>query len=632
MLELSDPRADLIHFWDDDDLYLPWHVEDCLKHIGNHAAWRPASGWTSYRNTEFSPHTRSSARVEGSWVFRAKYLKDAPIDTHPDYSDHPVYLQTAEAGLDTSEGEARPSYIYRWDTGTAHLSAWTNNATDEAQAANIANWRSESADLRDDGVLVPADLTLRWRQYLEGIRYQVSSQDWHHEFSRLKQALAGYSRRELDGRRNGSRRIQRRLRVSFRPSPVARLRPLVEAIATDIVRVTTAQPSSSAPTASLEPTTAYLFLRALLTAIGPGKQDFGSRACEIAWRLDVGDATVWQPLADEANYHGVTLLSAPIVAALSKSEPAAVPAEARRRFLALASRHRQAAAVRESCIDRLLEAFAAAEIPVILLKGAALAHLIYPAPELRPTVDIDILIDPANTDQAIKVALDLGYVFEARYKSNFSARMHHLPEAALIQSGFRISLEIHTDAMSPDHPYSLTFSSLSAKPQSVRRGTGPEGLALGHTDMLRHLARHAFEPARQIRLIHLYDLWRYQAIFRDEIDWQDLQARFGYVIVVLRLVSCVFPDDHPEKVPWKIGPCPAGAGFGIMPLSEIAASHFGPFGKLSALFNPPAWWLHGFYGVPLEQSLWLCRTVRHPATVLLWLLRRWAVFIGLRSD
>jgi hypothetical protein len=403
-------------------------------------------------------------------------------------------------------------------------------------------------------------------------------------------------------------------------------------MAADIARVTTSAPSRSERRPSLEPTRTYLFLRALLTAIGPDKEGVGSRACEIARRLDVGDAAIWQPLAEEANYHGVAVLSAPIVTALSKSAPAAVPAEARRAFLALASRHRQAAAVRESCVDRLLEAFAAAETPVILLKGAALAHLIYPAPELRPMVDIDILIDPANIDQAIKIARDLGYVFETRYKSNFSARMHHLPEAALIQSGFRISLEIHTDAMSPDHPYSLTFASLSAKPQPVRRGGGPEGLALGHTDMLRHLARHAFEPARQIRLIQLYDLWRYQAVFRDEIDWQDLKSRFGYVIVVLRLVSCVFADGHPEIVPRKIGPCPAGAGFGIMPLSEIAASNLGPLGKLSALFNPPAWWLHGFYGVPLEQSLWLCRTVRHPATVLRWLLRRWAAFVGLRSD
>jgi hypothetical protein len=632
MLELSDPLADLIHFWDDDDLYLPWHLEDCLKHIGDNVAWRPASGWTSGRNTEFSPHTRSTSRVEGSWVFRAEYLKGAAIDTHPSYSDHPVYLQAAEAGLDTSAGGTRPSYIYRWNTGTTHLST----ATDD-QAANVADWRSGSTDVREDGVLVPADLTLRWRQYLEGIKYQVSSEDWHRERSHLQQAMADYSRRELEpehsagGRWTGYRRIQPQLRVNFRPSPLEQIKRLSGAIATDIARLT-ARLSRGGRDHSSKSSDAYLFLRAMLTAIGPGPQDIVSRTCEIAQCLEVPNANVWQHLADEANYHGVTLLSGPIIATLPASEPGAVPVDARRGFLALASRHRQAAAVRESCVDRLLEAFAAAEIPVILLKGSALAHLIYPNPEVRPMVDIDILIDPANAEPAMRVTRDLGYVFESRYESDFSARMHHLPEASIVQSGFRISLEIHTDAMSTDQPFSLTFSNLTAPPQPVRRGAGPDGQALGHTDMLRHLARHAFEPAGHIRLIHLFDLWRYQAIFRDAIDWQDIAARFGYVIVVLRLVCCVFPDNPPELVPWKIGPCPAGAGLGMIPLREIAASNLGPIGKLSALFSPPPWWLHGYYGVPLEQSLLLCRTVRHPATVLRWLLRRWAVFIGLLRD
>jgi hypothetical protein len=41
--------------------------------------------------------------------------------------------------------------------------------------------------------------------------------------------------------------------------------------------------------------------------------------------------------------------------------------------------------------ERLLPAFAAAQIPVLLLKGAALAHTLYPAPGLRPMVDLDLL-------------------------------------------------------------------------------------------------------------------------------------------------------------------------------------------------------------------------------------------------
>jgi hypothetical protein len=91
MLDLADPDANYIHFWDDDDLYLPWHLEDCLKHIGSHVAWRPSPCWMLMGDVTFSRHLNS--RFEGSWMFRADYLQRAPLHTHPTYTDHPVYLQ-----------------------------------------------------------------------------------------------------------------------------------------------------------------------------------------------------------------------------------------------------------------------------------------------------------------------------------------------------------------------------------------------------------------------------------------------------------------------------------------------------------------------------------------------------------
>ena len=68
MLELSDPSADLIHWWDDDDLYLPWHLKDCLDHVGTNVAWKPASSWVSLANVTYS---REANMFEGSWVFRS---------------------------------------------------------------------------------------------------------------------------------------------------------------------------------------------------------------------------------------------------------------------------------------------------------------------------------------------------------------------------------------------------------------------------------------------------------------------------------------------------------------------------------------------------------------------------------
>ena len=176
MHELADPAAELIHWWDDDDLYLPWHLDDCLAHIGDNFAWKPASSWTSLRNVEFSRHKN---RFEGSWVLRADYVKTAPLDTHADYTDHPVIRQTEDAGLlATTELGGGTSYIYRWDNGAAHVSGGFARGNEAMQEKNLEAWRQRNNDVRLDGSLEPADITLRWTQYLKGIKSQVTPDEW----------------------------------------------------------------------------------------------------------------------------------------------------------------------------------------------------------------------------------------------------------------------------------------------------------------------------------------------------------------------------------------------------------------------------------------------------------------------
>ena len=89
------------------------------------------------------------------------------------------------------------------------------------------------------------------------------------------------------------------------------------------------------------------------------------------------------------------------------------------------------------------------------------------------------------------------------------------------------------------------------------------------------------------------------------------------MVTALRLIDYVFvePGGHQPAAP-------AGVGAGMLPLAQIAASDMGLTGKLRALFDPPPWWLHGYYGVPPGRSLWIARTLRHPSTLARWFLRR----------
>jgi hypothetical protein len=176
MLEFADPAADLIHWWDDDDLYLPWHLQDCLDHIGANVAWKPTSSWMSLANVTYS---REANTFEGSWVFRAGHLRAAPLDTHPHYIEQPVFIQTVDAGkLATTELGGRASYIYRWATGTEHLSGYGGVVTEEMQRHNVELWRKRCNDVPADGKLVAADMTLRWQQYLDGTKGQATPVEW----------------------------------------------------------------------------------------------------------------------------------------------------------------------------------------------------------------------------------------------------------------------------------------------------------------------------------------------------------------------------------------------------------------------------------------------------------------------
>ncbi|MGY6629502.1 MAG: nucleotidyltransferase family protein [Wenzhouxiangella sp.] len=66
-----------------------------------------------------------------------------------------------------------------------------------------------------------------------------------------------------------------------------------------------------------------------------------------------------------------------------------------------------AAQIREEA--RVLTAFAGAGLPVLALKGCALAHSVYPAPDQRWRADLDILVSPDSVSQARDGLIQLGY-------------------------------------------------------------------------------------------------------------------------------------------------------------------------------------------------------------------------------
>ena len=74
-------------------------------------------------------------------------------------------------------------------------------------------------------------------------------------------------------------------------------------------------------------------------------------------------------------------------------------------------------------LNTILTAFNQAGVKVILLKGIALIHTIYPNTALRPMHDIDILIKKEDLIKANEVLNSLGYLYPRNYK-NFVENLH----------------------------------------------------------------------------------------------------------------------------------------------------------------------------------------------------------------
>jgi hypothetical protein len=319
---------------------------------------------------------------------------------------------------------------------------------------------------------------------------------------------------------------------------------------------------------------------------------------------------------------------APLVDNYLARHPSGVPAAVGQQLRALALRHAAWHRVRTVALSEMLDAFARQSIESLLLKGAALAWMIYPSPALRPMSDVDILVPRATARPAQETLRRLGYVTSAG-RRRFGSNAHHLPAASRTRDGLNVSVEIHLDALSRDAPSSIAFGNLTESPRTFQLN-GSAASTLGHIDTLRHLTHHLLEPSPDgyIRLIGAIDLLRYAATFFTTIDWTRLEARHPSVLNTLRCLHFVIPLPAVLSAftPPSSAPSPGRAGEAIRPFRELLSHGRRGWTALNELFDPPEWWMHAYYNVPPDQPLTHVRLLRHPWQVARWLRLRLSGF------
>lgn len=239
--------------------------------------------------------------------------------------------------------------------------------------------------------------------------------------------------------------------------------------------------------------------------------------------------------------------------------PLAIPMTIRQRL----ERHLIDATVRQLILSRelsaLIDAFDRHGIPVIPLKGPALAEMLYPRPGLRPSSDLDVLIDRHALVEVDGLLQGLGYrrvadehswAFDVAYD-----------RATLYEGADGVRVDLHWSLVS-DPRFSWNEAaarSLWQRATKIPVGTS-EVLSLCPEDLLVYLAVHLAVHHGLAGLLWYWDLARLLEGWSAKLDWDAIAARAtGWrvkraVYFALRGCDTLFGVSAPRRVMSRLRP------------------------------------------------------------------------------
>lgn len=200
-------------------------------------------------------------------------------------------------------------------------------------------------------------------------------------------------------------------------------------------------------------------------------------------------------------------------------------------------------------LQRILRALAAAEIPVVVLKGAALSRTLYPEVALRPMNDLDLLVHRQDLNAAVQRLRGIGYV---KMIDNY-VRLHTLLHGGV---GGETAVELHWELASYDrHGESQPTGWFW---QQAQASTGlPDGAAvLSPTGSLLYLAVHLAlqHGVQEAQLVWFYDIYLLVSTWGGEVDWAALRTaaeRFGWQTALGQALTEVkrrFGGEYPQEL------------------------------------------------------------------------------------
>jgi hypothetical protein len=263
----------------------------------------------------------------------------------------------------------------------------------------------------------------------------------------------------------------------------------------------------------------------------------------------------------------------------------------------------------------VLAAFQTAGIDALILKGAALAYLVYPEPGLRSMRDVDVLVSKSQARQAQALLAELG--FNAPPPGDDLPAKHLLVAQRRVE-GLPVSIEIHHNLYANGTP-ATGFEALrpAAIPLTI---AGVTAFTLSYEDMLDHVYQHMKLIFNPLRLISVADLVSLAEGYANEIDWPRVNPHVRNALTLCHWLTPL-SEELLKTAPLKIGRPPKGIGqeFQGWPRYALAVQqHKGNWGILRDSFFPAKWWLRFYYGLSSGPAFWWGRSVRHPLHIAGW--------------
>ena len=341
--------------------------------------------------------------------------------------------------------------------------------------------------------------------------------------------------------------------------------------------------------------------------------------------LQVSD---WQEWLNQVELHG---LSGFVNKHISDHD-LLIPEELRVPLKALKVRHEAAANARLQVLTEIDAALRASKIPYLALKGAALMPHMYQQGYLRPMRDMDLLLPIEVQHRAADCLREIGFNLPNAQPSAFMRDMHQLPNATKTVNGLVCSVELHRDGISREVTGHFYYPKSEDSLQTIEWGDLHFN-ALEDVQMLHQVTKHleGLHSGAVLKLINVMDvIGLAQKIARDG-HWLRLQAEYPHVINTLHCLHLLtpLPDDLCallEGLPTKNM---NGVGQIMGSLRSALLGEKSILDKLRPLLLPSDWWLHLYYNVHPNASLFWVKLARHPLRVSNWLLRR--AYSGLRG-